>query len=102
MKKEYLGEAGGIPGLVRVTINNIGLPLKVEIDDLVFKETDKELISDLFVAAMNDAYAKLDKDYQEALVNSIQGALQPYGGDQDPLPSYNLTDLISPDGSKKN
>ena len=31
------------------------------------------------------------------------GALQPYGGGkEDPLPSYNILDLIPPDDSKKN
>lgn len=58
MKEDIVGEAGGIPGLVRIIADNLGQVRRVEIDDLVFKETDKDLISDLFVAALNDLNQK--------------------------------------------
>jgi len=47
-----IGEAGA--GLVRVISDGYGRPKSVEIDDIVFRETEKRLVSDLFVAAMND------------------------------------------------
>ena len=54
MKEEIIGEAGGIPGLVRIIADHVGQVRRVEIDDLVFQKTDKGLISDLFVAALNN------------------------------------------------
>jgi len=97
LKKEYIGNAGGIPGLVIITIDSYGRASKVEIDDLVFNKTDKQFISDLFVAALNDAYAQLEEDYQTELVKNITGC-----NGEEPLPSYNLLDLIPPDDLKKN
>lgn len=68
MKEENIvGEAGGIPGLVRIICDPAGNPLKVEIDDLVFKEEDKGLVSDLFVAAINDMNDKLVKRAYEKI-----------------------------------
>ena len=55
----FIGEAGA--GLVKVTICSSGRAHKMEVDDLIFKETDKQLISDLFVAALNNAYDKADE-----------------------------------------
>lgn len=57
--EDVVGESGGIPGLVRIIFDSAGYPKRVEIDDLVFNEADKQLISDLFVAALNDASEKL-------------------------------------------
>lgn len=63
---EIVGEAGGIPGLVRIIGNKHGQPIRVEIDDLIFKEEDKQLISDVFVAALNDFMVKTgDRAIQE-------------------------------------
>lgn len=47
-----VGEAGA--GLVKVISDGFAQPVGVEIDDAIFKETDKKLVSDLFVAAMKD------------------------------------------------
>jgi nucleoid-associated protein EbfC len=51
-----VGEAGA--GLVKYTSNGYGQPVKIEIDDVIFKETDKQLISDLFCAAVRDNITK--------------------------------------------
>jgi len=59
-KKRFIGEAGA--GLVKITINITGVVYNVEIDDLIFTKTDKQLISDLFAAAMNNAYEKADAE----------------------------------------
>lgn len=53
------GEAGG--GLVTIVYDNLGRPLRVEIADEIFTKDDKDFISDLFVAAINDGYKKLLK-----------------------------------------
>jgi len=104
LKKEYTGHAGGIPGLVRITIGTDSRARKVEIDDLVFKKTDKQLISDLFVAALNDAFNQLDSDLKKEMTNRIRSALQNYSGQNDQIPIYQLGDYPFPndDGSKQN
>ena len=104
LKKEYTGHAGGIPGLVRVTIGTDSRARKVEIDDLVFKETDKQLISDLFVAALNDAFNQLDSDLRKEMTNRIKDAIRSYGDQDNQMPVYQLDDLPFPngDGSKQN
>lgn len=58
-RTEIIGEAGA--GLVKVIYSRNGEPLRVEIDDLIFKETDKQLVSDLFVAATKQAIEKFAK-----------------------------------------
>ena len=114
LDKRFVGEAGGIPGLVRITVNGAGQALKVEIDDLVFKETDKQLISDLFVAALNDAFAQCDAYMKQELLryyselNSLGGGhgLGEYQNDQDPydLGGLDITKYLKgdPDGNSGN
>lgn len=55
-----VGEAGA--GLVKYTTNGYGVPINIEIDDIIFKETDKKLISDLFCAAVNDNITKCQEN----------------------------------------
>ena len=55
-----VGEAAA--GLVKYTTNGYGVPVKVEIDDIIFKESDKKLISDLFCAAINDNINKCQEN----------------------------------------
>lgn len=73
-----VGEAGA--GLVKITTNGIGEPISVEIDDLIFKETDKQLVSDLFCAAIRDNQQKcqiksreVEMDLQHKLLLSKLG-----------------------------
>lgn len=51
-KSRITGEAGA--GMIKLVTNGYGEPISVEIDDLVFKETEKQLISDLFCSAIRD------------------------------------------------
>lgn len=67
MKEDIVGESGGIPGLVRIISDHLGQVKRVEIDDLVFKETDKNLVSDLFVAALDDFNSKVRQRALEKL-----------------------------------
>lgn len=85
LNKEYVGEAGA--GLVKITINAAGIAKKVDIDDSIFNNEDKNFISDLFCAALNDAIRKADADIR-------QQAAGYYGS----LPKINLNDLLGPKG----
>jgi len=71
--QSFTGESGA--GLVKVTINTAGRASRVEIDDLIFKETDKQLISDLFIAALNNAYDKADTWIKQEAMNIYQKQL---------------------------
>jgi len=81
MNEDIIGEAGGIPGLVRIIADHQGHYRRVEIDDLVFKETDKDLVSALFVAALND----LTKKMQERAMEKIRNSPRPTGSFLDQL-----------------
>jgi len=64
----FTGEAGA--GLVKVVVNSKGYIESVEIDDSIFKSEDKQFVSDLFSAATNDAFKKLDEFIKDnALIN---------------------------------
>ena len=52
------GQAGG--GLVRVTMNGANEVRRVAIDPSLLKESEREILEDLIVAAHADAKAKLD------------------------------------------
>jgi len=92
LKKEYTGHAGGIPGLVRITINASGRATRVEIDDLIFNKEDKDLISKLFVVALNDAYDQADEDLKTNLIDKMKDV---YGGNEG-IKIMNLSDFVKP------
>lgn len=60
---EVSGEAGG--GMVRVTISGDRQVRRIEIDDSLWSENDKELIEDLTAAAVNAALRSVDDIYRE-------------------------------------
>ena len=66
MTEEIVGESGG--GLIRIICDDFGRPLRVEIADEIFNKEDKQLISDLFVAAMNDSVAKAAESVTEKII----------------------------------
>ena len=68
MNKKIVGESGA--GLVKITLNYLGKAIQVEIDDLIFKETDKQLVSDLFVAALNNVFEKYDTIIKEQIAKT--------------------------------
>jgi DNA-binding protein YbaB len=82
ISKEYLstfkfvGEAGA--GLVKVTVDGLGFPIKVEIDPSIFSETNAVLVSDLFVAATKDGIDKADLEVQEIMVKAYMNKIQEY------------------------
>lgn len=62
---ELEGSAGG--GMVKVTVNGKKVVESVNIDPSVVDPDDVEMLEDLIVAALNDAYAKAEKLYQEKM-----------------------------------
>lgn len=62
---EIEGSSGG--GLVKVTMNAKKVVSSVEIDPDAVDTDDLTMLEDLLVAALNDAYAKADKEYQEKM-----------------------------------
>ena len=65
------GEAGG--GLVRATANGLHRVVKLEIDDTLL--TDKEMLADLVVAAVNKALTEAGEKAKEELKNKTSGLL---------------------------
>ena len=68
MNSNYVGEAGG--GLVKVVVNAKGYVSSVDIDDSIFKSDDKQFISDLFAAAVNNAFTKVEEALKDVLASS--------------------------------
>ncbi|MDN3030237.1 MAG: YbaB/EbfC family nucleoid-associated protein [Candidatus Tisiphia sp.] len=66
---EYFGKAGG--GLVNITVSGRGEVRKVSIDASLLKDTEKELLEDLIVAAFSDAKSKVDEDSQNSMHNAF-------------------------------
>ncbi len=62
---EYTGKSGG--GLVSLVINGDTILKSISIDSSLLKESEKEMLEDLIVAAFNDAKNKLDSDSQNQL-----------------------------------
>lgn len=74
-KVEYEGQAGG--GLVKLLINGKGELKKIDIDQSILTPADKELISDLILAAFSEAKKKSDNANQETLSSNFGGMLPP-------------------------
>ncbi len=64
---EYVGKAGG--GLVEITMTGQGTARKCFIDPSLLKESEKEMLEDLIVAALNDAKNKVDEESQNVFGN---------------------------------
>jgi len=65
--KEYIGKSGG--GLVVAIINGAGEMGKITIDPSLLKESEKDMLEDLIIAAFNDAKKKLDDDSKDSMSN---------------------------------
>ncbi len=74
-KMEVSGEAGG--GLVKVTMTGKHELVKVEIDDSIMD--DKEMLEDLFAAAVNSAVRKVEEVTAEKMGGLGQGLDLPGG-----------------------
>jgi DNA-binding YbaB/EbfC family protein len=70
---ELQGAAGG--GMVQVVLNGHGAARSVSIDPSLLQESEKEVLEDLIVAAINDARAKVDA-YAKEQTQEIMGGLQ--------------------------
>ncbi|AMM52033.1 MULTISPECIES: YbaB/EbfC family nucleoid-associated protein [Hymenobacteraceae] len=66
-------EAGG--GLVKATASGEKRILKIEIDETLMKPEDREMLSDLVVAAVNKALADAGEKAQEELKKHTSGML---------------------------
>ena len=62
-------------GLVRVTLNGKGMLNAVNIDPSLFKDTEKQVLEDLLVAAYADAKAKIETIVQSKM-QELTGGLQ--------------------------
>ncbi len=62
---EILGESGG--GMVKVTVNGKKVVNSLSIDPSLVDPEDVEMLEDLIVAALNNAYEKADKLYDEKM-----------------------------------
>lgn len=72
------GEAGG--GMVKATVNGKKQLLRVEIDELLMKPSDRTVVQDLVVAAVNKALEDADQQAREALRKSTEGLLSDIPG----------------------
>lgn len=69
---EVEGTAGG--GMVKITINGKHIATKVEIDPSLINVEEKDVLEDLFVAAINDATKKVSENMNNEL-GSMSGGL---------------------------
>jgi DNA-binding YbaB/EbfC family protein len=67
------GEAGG--GMVKATVNGKKQLLSVEIDDALMKPSDRTVLQDLVVAAVNKAMEDAELLAKEELRKSTEGIL---------------------------
>lgn len=61
--EKLLAESGG--GMVKVEIDGLGNLIRLDIEDNIFKEKDKDLIEDLIIAAINISKEKLKELWQK-------------------------------------
>lgn len=69
---EIFGTAGA--GMVNVVISGKADLKKIDIDPSLIDPSDKEVLEDLIVAAMNDAKAKMESEVKQRM-NEITGGL---------------------------
>lgn len=62
---EIVGESGG--GAVKVTVNGKKVVSCINIDSSVVEPDDVEMLEDLIMAALNNAYEEADKVHDEKL-----------------------------------
>ena len=70
--KTYEGTSGG--GVVKATIKGSGELLYVEVDPGVLDPEDAEMVGDLVVAAVNQAFAAMSADAQSSM-GGVTGGL---------------------------
>lgn len=78
-KQEVIGKAGG--GLVKITMTCTKEARKAEIDASLLKESEKETLEDLIVAAMNNAKEQADEISTATMEEATSGLKLPEGVD---------------------
>ncbi len=68
-------ESGG--GMVKATVNGKKELVSLSIDDSVMKDSDKEMMEDLVVAAVNKALQKAGKMAEDEMSSLTKGMLPP-------------------------
>jgi nucleoid-associated protein EbfC len=67
------GEAGG--GMVKVTVNGKRNIISIEIDDSLINPADKEMMTDLIVAATNIAMEAIELKIKEEMKSATEGMI---------------------------
>lgn len=67
------GESGA--GLVRVVVNGERKVLKIEMDESLLTPKDKEMLSDLVVAATNKAMESIDQKIKVEMKSATEGMI---------------------------
>ncbi len=67
----FYGQAGG--SVVKVAVKGTKEVLSIDIKKDEIDLTDIEMVQDLIVAALNDAFRKVDKELEETLGSLTQG-----------------------------
>lgn len=67
------GESGG--GMVKATVNGRKQLLSIDIDDVLMKPSDRTILQDLVVAAVNKAMEEAEQLAKEELRKSTEGLL---------------------------
>ena len=68
---EVTGESGG--GMVKVVLNGRHEARRVEIDDSLFADDDKDMLEDLVAAAINDAVHKVESESRQRMEGVTAG-----------------------------
>ncbi len=66
-------DAGG--GMVNATVNGKKELIQLEIDDLLLKPDDKEMLRDLIIAAVNKANSEVEIEAKEEMRKSTEGVI---------------------------
>ncbi|MGD9761115.1 MAG: YbaB/EbfC family nucleoid-associated protein [Candidatus Izemoplasmatales bacterium] len=71
----FYGQAGG--SVVKVAVKGTKEVVSINIKKDEVDLTDLEMVQDLIVAALNDAFKKVDKEFEESLGSVTQGINMP-------------------------
>lgn len=71
----FYGQAGG--SVVKVAVKGTKEVMSIEIKKDEIDFSDIEMVQDLIVAALNDAFKKVDKEMEETLGSLTQGMKMP-------------------------
>lgn len=80
-EKEYTASSGG--GMVKATVSGKKELTKVEIDPEAVDPEDVEMLEDMILAAVNEAFRMMEKDSQEVMSKMAGGfssGLSGFGG----------------------